>query len=100
MATYVVRLTAEERAQLTEMIATGRRAASMLTRARMLLKAEAHAEGPQWTAPQMGEALETKVATGHRVRLPSSRRAWPRRSNAGGILGGSSASATAPKGPR
>lgn len=68
MAKYVVRLTAEERAQLTEMISTGRRAASMLTRARMLLKADAHDEGPPWTDPQIAEALETSVATVHRVR--------------------------------
>jgi hypothetical protein len=68
MAQYVVRLTAEERAQLTEMISTGRRAASMLTRARMLRKADAHDEGPPWTDPQIVEALETSVATVHRVR--------------------------------
>ena len=49
MAQYVVRLTAAARAQLTEMISTGRRAASMLTRARMLLKADAHDAGPPWT---------------------------------------------------
>ena len=68
MATDVVRLTAEERGKLTEMISTGRRAASMLTHARMLLKAEAHDEGPPWTDPQIAEALETRVATVHRVR--------------------------------
>jgi Winged helix-turn helix len=68
MATYVVRLTAEERAQLTAMISTGRRAASMLTRARMRRNADAHDEGPPWTDPQIAEALETSVATVHRVR--------------------------------
>ena len=68
MAKYVVRLTAEERAQLTEMISTGRRAASMLTHARMLLKADAHDEGPHWTDSQIAEGLETRVTMVHRVR--------------------------------
>jgi hypothetical protein len=68
MATDVVRLTAEERAPLTEMISTGRRAASRRTRARRLLQAEAHDEGPPWTDPQIAETLETRVATVHRVR--------------------------------
>ena len=48
MAKYVVRLSAEERAQLTELISKGHRAASVLERARILLKADA--EGPHWTA--------------------------------------------------
>ena len=99
MAKYVVRLTAEERAQLTEMISTGRRAASMLARARILLKADADDEGPHWTDPQIAEALETSVATVHRSGRPSSRRAWPRRWNASGPPGGSIASSTAPKRP-
>lgn len=68
MATYVVRLTAEERAQLTEMISTGRRAASMLTHARILLKADADDEGSHWSDADIAEALETSVSTVHRVR--------------------------------
>ena len=57
MAKYIVRLTAEERMQLTELISTGRRAASVLTRARMLLKADA-----------IAEAVETSLSSIHRVR--------------------------------
>jgi Homeodomain-like domain len=68
MAQYVVRLTAEERAQLTEMISTGRRAASMLTRARILLKADADDNGSHWSDADMAEAIETRVSTVHRVR--------------------------------
>ena len=37
---YVVRLSAEERAQLDELIRKGRRSAQLLTKARILLKAE------------------------------------------------------------
>ena len=36
---YVVRLTAEERAQLDELISKGKRSAQLLTKARILLKA-------------------------------------------------------------
>jgi hypothetical protein len=50
MAKYIVRLTAEERMQLTELISTGRRAASVLARARILLKADASEGGPAWRA--------------------------------------------------
>ena len=46
MVKYIVRLTAEERMQLTELISTGRRAASVLARARILLKADASEGGP------------------------------------------------------
>jgi len=66
MAKYVVRLSAEERAQLTELISKGHRAASVLERARILLKADA--EGPHWTDPTSAEAVETSLSTVHRVR--------------------------------
>ena len=68
MAKYIVRLTAEERTQLTELIATGRRAASVLTRARMLLKAEASEGGPHWSDQESAEAVETSLSSIHRVR--------------------------------
>jgi len=42
---YIVRLRAEERAQLEELIRTGKRAASVLTHARILLKADVGAGG-------------------------------------------------------
>ena len=68
MAKYIVRLTAEERMQLTELISTGRRAASVLTRARMLLKADASEGGPHWSDQEIAEAVETSLSSIHRVR--------------------------------
>lgn len=68
MAKYIVRLTAEERTQLTELISTGRRAASVLTRARMLLKADASEGGPDWSDREIAEAVETSLSSIHRVR--------------------------------
>src|SRR5712691_12374365 len=68
MAQYIVRLTAEERTQLTELIATGRRAASVLTRARMLRKADANEGGPAWSDRAIAEAVETSLSSLHRVR--------------------------------
>jgi transposase len=68
MAKYIVRLTAEERMQLTELISTGRRAASVLARARMLLKADASKGGPAWSDREIAEAVETSLASVHRVR--------------------------------
>ena len=63
---FVVRLTAEERQQLLGMIKTGKRAASVLLRARVLLKADA--DGPNWSDPEIAEALEVSLSTIHRVR--------------------------------
>jgi transposase len=68
MAKYIVRLTAEERTQLTELISTGRRAASVLTRARMLLKADASEGGPDWSDREIAEAVETSLSSSQRVR--------------------------------
>lgn len=65
---YIVRLEAEERQQLLELVAKGKRAASVLTRARILLKADAGAEGPDWKDDDIVEALETSLSTVHRVR--------------------------------
>jgi len=68
MAKYIVRLTAEERTQLTELISTGRRAAVVLTRARMLLKADASEGGPDWRDGEIAEAVETSLSSSQRVR--------------------------------
>ena len=65
---YVVRLTAEERQQLQDLIRTGKRAASVLTRARILLKADAGADGPGLSDEAVAEAVETSASTVHRVR--------------------------------
>jgi len=65
-AKFVVRLTPQEREQLLGMINTGKRAASVLMRARVLLKADA--DGPNWSDPEIGEAFEVSLSTIHRVR--------------------------------
>ena len=61
MAKYVISLTAKERAQLTELISKGHRAALVLTRARILLKAKADDEGPHWTVPAIAEGVWTTL---------------------------------------
>jgi hypothetical protein len=45
---YVVRLSAEERAQLDELIRKGKRSAQLLTKARILLKADVSVQR-RWT---------------------------------------------------
>ena len=65
---YIVRLTAEERAQLDEMIRTGKRAASAILHARILLRAAVGEEGPSWDDGRIAEALECGVSTVYRVR--------------------------------
>ena len=68
MAKYIVRLTTEERTQVTELISTGRRAASVLARARILLKADASEGGPDWSDRKVAEAVETSLSSVQRVR--------------------------------
>jgi transposase len=63
---FIVRLTPEERAQLLGMVNTGKRAASVLMRARVLLKADA--DGPNWSDPEIAEAFDVSLSTIHRVR--------------------------------
>ena len=46
---YVVRLSAEERAQLDELIRKGKRSAQLLTEARILLKADVSERGEGWS---------------------------------------------------
>ena len=65
---YVVRLEPEERQLLLELVSKGKRSASVLTRARILLKADAGKEGPGDDDPAVAEAVETSLSTVHRVR--------------------------------
>jgi transposase len=65
---YLVRLTDEERAQLEDLIRTGKRAASVLLHARILLKADAGAGGPGWDDGRIAEAVECGASTVYRVR--------------------------------
>jgi transposase len=68
MKKYKVTLTAEERQQLSELIAAGKAAAQKLTHARILLKADAADGGPAWPDARIAEAIEASVATVERVR--------------------------------
>ena len=65
---YIVRLTAEERTELEDLIHTGKRAASAIIHARILLKADAGANGPGWDDGRIAEAVECGASTVYRVR--------------------------------
>jgi transposase len=62
----IVRLTAEQRQELEKLAVTGQRSAATITRARIVLKADANADG--WTDERIAEALDTSLATVARVR--------------------------------
>lgn len=65
---YAVELTEAERARLRTLIGTGMAAARMLTRARILLKANRGEGGPGWTDAAIAGALDVHPATVGRVR--------------------------------
>jgi transposase len=65
-AKYEVRLSEEERSELSELAARGRVAASVRQRALILLKADA--DGPAWTDEQIVELTQVGLSTVHRVR--------------------------------
>jgi Homeodomain-like domain len=65
---YVVRLTAGERSQLDELISKGKRSAQLLTKARILLKADVSDGGEGWSDSRIAAALDTSVATIERAR--------------------------------
>ena len=63
---FIVRLTAEQRDELERLAATGERAAATITRARILLKADA--QGDAWADDSIAQALDTSTATVARIR--------------------------------
>ena len=65
---YIVKLSAEERVQLTAMIKKGKAAARKLLKARILLKADASKQGDSWSDSQIAEALDTTTDTVRRTR--------------------------------
>jgi transposase len=65
---YVVRLTGEERDRLNALIRKGKRSAQLLTRARILLKADVSEAGDGWSDSAIAEALDTSIATVERTR--------------------------------
>jgi hypothetical protein len=65
---YVVRLSAEERTQLDELIRKGKRSAQLLTKARILLMADVSELGKGWSDSRIAAALDTSIATIERTR--------------------------------
>lgn len=65
---YVVRLSADEREKLMALIRSGKRSAQLLTKARILLKADVAKEGEGWSDSRIAEVLDTSVANVERTR--------------------------------
>ena len=65
---YVVKLSAEERAQLECLVSTGKRAATTLTHARILLKTDSSTLDGKWNDDRIVAALDTSRSTIYRVR--------------------------------
>jgi transposase len=65
---YVVRLSADERTLLTDLITAGKAAARAQTHARILLKADQGPDGPGWIDAEIATALEVGERTVERVR--------------------------------
>ena len=65
---YVVRLNAEERAYLDELIRKGKSPAQRLMKARILLKADVGEGGEGWSDCRIMEALGTSASMIYRVR--------------------------------
>ncbi len=68
MKKYIVRLSNDERKNLKKIISSGRGAARIFTRARILLKADQSDKGPAWSDEEISEALDVTVQTVERVR--------------------------------
>jgi transposase len=68
MKKYRVTLTADERQQLSDLIAVGKAAAQKLAHARVLLQADAADGGPAWPDARIAEAVQVSVATVERIR--------------------------------
>jgi hypothetical protein len=61
-------LSAEERARLEDLVHAGKRPAQLLTKARILLKADVSAAGDGWSDSRIAEALDTSIANIERTR--------------------------------
>jgi transposase len=65
---YIVTLTEDERSELNALARSGKAAAYKITRARILLKADAAEGGPAWQDQQIADALDVGTATIERLR--------------------------------
>ncbi len=68
MKRYVAKLSDEERGRLNTLIHAGKHSARLLTKARILLKADASEAGEGWSDSQIAAALDTSVDTVARTR--------------------------------
>lgn len=66
--TYIVDLTAEERASLEKVANSGRTSARKQIHARILLKADTSVTGSGWSDEQIADALDVSVSSVARVR--------------------------------
>ena len=65
---YVVRLSAEERERLKALVHSGKSLAQLLTRARILLKADVSEAGEGWSDSVIAAALDTSINNVARTR--------------------------------
>ena len=65
---YVVQLSAQERERLEAMVRTGKTLAQIVTRARILLKADTSEAGEAWSDSAIAVALDTSVNNVARAR--------------------------------
>lgn len=65
---YVVKLSVEERERLEVLVRAGKNSAQLLTRARILLKADVSEAGDGWSDSAIAAALDTSVNNVGRVR--------------------------------
>ena len=65
---YVVKLSDDERKRLDALIHAGKHSARLLTKTRILLKADASEAGEGWSDSQIAAALDTSIDTVARTR--------------------------------
>lgn len=65
---YVVRLSSDERKQLSDLVHKGKRSAQLMTRARILLKADIGEEGEGWSDSEIAAAMDCGITTVCRIR--------------------------------
>ena len=67
-AKYLVRLEPREREYLEAIVREDCLSATVLTRAKVLVKADASVQGPAWSDEQIASFLEIGISTVHRIR--------------------------------
>lgn len=65
---YIITLTTDERQHLEQLVSRGKAAARTLSRAWVLLKADAAPSGPAWTDEQIHQTFSVGLVTIYRVR--------------------------------